>query len=125
MIYTILGIIGAFYFKELIDNILPNGLRKTLMTLSIGVILLNVFKVLLNAFNKWYEKLNHEEMEANAQLTSYMVESLNGIQTVKAYNSERKIKQETEFKFVKLLKKVFNLVWSITFNHHLKHLSNL
>lgn len=50
LIYTILGIIGAFYFKELIDNILPNSLSKTLMTLSIGVIILNVFKVLLNAF---------------------------------------------------------------------------
>ena len=50
LIYTILGILGAFYFKELLDNVLPNGLKKTLMTLSIGVILLNVFKVLLNAF---------------------------------------------------------------------------
>mgnify|MGYP000007793132 CR=1 FL=1 len=29
---------------------LPDGLQKTLTTLSIGVILLNVFKVLLNAF---------------------------------------------------------------------------
>lgn len=220
LIYTIFGIIGAFYFKELIDNILPNSLRKTLMTLSIGVILLNVFKVLLDAFrshlllylsqkldislllgyyrhvielpmnffgtrkvgeiisrfndagkvrdaisgatltimidtlmaliggfilysqnatlfgvalilvalycvivftfNKWYEKLNREEMEANAQLTSYMVESLNGIQTVKAYNSERKVRQETEFKFVKLLKKVFNLVWVSNFQTSLK-----
>ncbi|MDO5018780.1 MAG: peptidase domain-containing ABC transporter [Lagierella massiliensis] len=215
LVYTILGIIGAFYFKELIDNILPNSLRKTLTTLSIGVILLNIFKVLLNAFrahlllyfsqkldialllgyyrhvielpmnffgtrkvgeiisrfndagkvrdaisgatltimidtlmaivggfilysqsgtlfavamvlvilycvivftfNKWYEKLNREEMEANAQLTSYMVESLNGIQTVKAYNAERKVRQETEFKFVNLLKKVFNLAWVSNF----------
>ena len=50
LVYTILGILGAFYFKELIDNVLPDGLRKTLITLSIGVILLNVFKVILNAF---------------------------------------------------------------------------
>ena len=50
LVYTILGIVGAFYFKELIDSVLPDGLRKTLMTLSIGVILLNVFKVILNAF---------------------------------------------------------------------------
>jgi len=211
LIYTILGILGAFYFKELIDSVLPNGLRKTLMTLSIGVIILNVFKVLLNAFrshlllylsqkldiallfgyyrhvlelpmnffgtrkvgeiisrfndagkvrdaisgatltimidtlmavagaiilylqnakmfgialiivvlyviivisfNKWYEKLNRKQMEDNAQLTSYMVESLNGIQTIKAYNAERKAKNETEIKFVKLLKSVFNLSW--------------
>lgn len=50
LVYTILGIVGAFYFKELIDRVLPNGIRKTLMTLSIGVMLLNVFKVILNAF---------------------------------------------------------------------------
>ncbi len=211
LVYTILGILGAFYFKELIDSVLPDGLRKTLMTLSIGVILLNVFRVILSAFrshlllylsqkldialllgyyrhvlelpmsffgtrkvgeiisrfndagkvrdaisgatltimidsimavagaiilysqsvklfmitviivilyivivvafNKWYEKLNRKQMEDNAQLTSYMVESLNGIQTVKAYNAERKANRETEIRFVKLLKSVFNLSW--------------
>lgn len=220
LIYTFLGILGAFYFKELLDNVLPNSLYKTLMTLSIGMISLNIFKVLLNAFrthlllylsqkfdislllgyyrhvidlpmnffgtrkvgeiisrfndaskvrdaisgatltimidtlmaiagaiilynqnsklffiaiimivlyviivvlfNKWYEKLNRDQMEDNAQLTSYMVESLNGIQTVKAYNSERKVKQETETKFVKLLKSVFNLSWVSNFQTSLK-----
>ncbi|WP_024853744.1 cysteine peptidase family C39 domain-containing protein [Mediterraneibacter gnavus] len=29
LVYTILGIVGSFYFKELIDNTLPNGLKKT------------------------------------------------------------------------------------------------
>ena len=209
LVYTILGIVGAFYFKELIDSVLPDGLRKTLMTLSIGVILLNIFKVLLNAirshlllylsqkldialllgyyrhvielpmnffgtrkvgeiisrfndagkvrdaisgatltimidtimavagaiilymqnaklfgiiviivvlygiivvcFHKCYEKLNRRQMEDNAQLTSYMVESLNGIQTVKVYNAERKANRETEIKFIRLLCSVFDL----------------
>ena len=220
LIYTVLGILGAFYFKELLDNVLPNGLKKTLMTLSIGVILLNVFKVLLNAFrshlllylsqkldialllgyyrhvlelpmnffgtrkvgeiisrfndagkvrdaisgatltimidtvmalagaiilymqnskmfgitliivvlyiaivlgfNKWYERLNRKQMEDNAELTSYMVESLNGIQTIKAYNAERKADRETEIKFVRLLKSVFNLAWVSNFQGSLK-----
>ena len=200
---------GAFYFKELIDSVLPDALEKTLMTLSIGVILLNIVKVLLGAFrshlllylsqrldialllgyyrhvlelpmnffgtrrvgeiisrfqdagkvrdaisgavltmmidtlmaaagalilylqspslfgitliivvlymvivasfNKWYKDLNKKQMEDNAQLTSYMVESLNGIQTIKAYNAERKANRETEIKFVKLLRSIFNL----------------
>lgn len=211
LVYTILGIIGTFYFQELIDSVLPDGLIKTLTTLSVGVILLNIFKVILNAFrsqlllylsqkldialllgyyrhvlelpmnffgtrkvgeiisrfndagkvrdaisgatltimidtlmaiagavilyiqnpklfaialiiiifyfiivvafNKWYEKLNRIQMENNAQLTSYMVESLNGIQTVKAYNAERKTNLETEHRFVKLLKSIFTLSW--------------
>lgn len=209
ILYTILGIIGAFYFKELIDNILPNSLEKTLLTLSIGVILLNIFRVILSAFrthlllylsqkldislllgyyqhvidlpmnffgtrkvgeiisrfndagkvrdaisgatltimidtlmaivgglilfnqnaklflitlimlifytiivimfNKNYEKLNRKQMENNAQLTSYMIESLNGIETIKAFNSERHVKVESEFRFIRLLKSIFKL----------------
>lgn len=209
LVYTALGILGAFYFKALIDGILPNGLLKTLTTLSVGIILLNVFKLLLSAFrshlllylsqklditlllgyykhvlklpmnffgtrkigeiisrftdagkvrdaisgatltimidtlmavagaiilyvqneklfvialimvllyavivfgfNKWYRVLNERQMENNAQLTSYMVESLNGIQTVKAFNAEEKTSRETEIKFVKLLKSIFRL----------------
>ncbi len=211
LVYTVLGILGAFYYQALLDDILPDGLRQTLITLSIGVILLNIFKVLLNAFrshlllylsqkldialllgyyrhvlqlpmnffgtrkvgeivsrfndaskvrdaisgatltimidtlmaiagaiilytqnsmmfgiaviivalyavivttfNKQYKKLNERSMEDNAQLTSYLVESLNGIQTIKAYNAERRADRETEKRFVKLLKSIFNLSW--------------
>ncbi|MGN1198394.1 MAG: peptidase domain-containing ABC transporter [Acetatifactor sp.] len=220
LVYTILGIVGAFYFKELIDSILPNGLKKTLITLSIGVILLNVFKVIINAFrshlllylsqkldialllgyyrhviglpmnffgtrkvgeiisrfndagkvrdaissaaltimidsimavagaiilytqnaklfeitiiivalygiivacfHKWYEKLNNRQMEYNAQLTSYLVESLNGIQTIKAYNAERKANRDTEIRFVRLLRSIFDLAWVSNLQYSLK-----
>ncbi len=209
LLYTVLGILAAFYFQELVDSVLPDGLRRTMFTLSVGVILLNIFRVLLSAirshlllylsqkldialllgyyrhvlalpmsffgtrkvgeiisrftdaskvrdaisgatltimidtlmavaggiilymqnatmfgisflivvlygvivitFNKKYKKLNERQMEDNAQLTSYLVESLNGIQTVKAYNAERKANQETEKKFVKLLRSIFDL----------------
>ncbi|WOO34667.1 peptidase domain-containing ABC transporter [Anaerocolumna sp. AGMB13020] len=208
---TAIGILVSFYFKLLIDEVLPLGLLKTLHRLSLGVILLNFFKVILSAlrshmmmylsqkldialllgyyrhvlklpmnffdnrkvgeiisrfndaskvreaisgaaltimidtlmaitggiilflqnaqmfgvtavvvvlyffivwsFNKWYKKLNQTQMEDSAQLTSYMVESLNGIQTVKAYNAESKLDLETERRFTKLLKSVFKLSW--------------
>lgn len=209
LVYTALGILGAFYFKSLVDSILPDGLRKTLVTFSVGMLCLSLFKVVLNAlrnhlllylsqkldislllgyyrhvlklpmnffgtrrvgeiisrfsdagkvrdaisgatltimidtlmaiagaiilyaqnakmfsvatimvvlyvvivfsFNKVYESKNRKQMEANSELTAYMVESLNGIQTVKAYNAERKTDAETESKFVKLLRSVFEL----------------
>lgn len=209
LLYTFLGILAAFYFQELVDEVLPDGLRHSLFTLSIGVILLNIFRVLLSAFrshlllylsqkldislllgyyrhvltlpmnffgtrkvgeiisrftdaskvrdaisgatltimidtlmavagavilyiqnatmfgvsfimvvlygmiviafNKQYKRLNEKQMEDNAQLTSYLVESLNGIQTVKAYNAERRVNRETESKFVQLLRSVFSL----------------
>ena len=220
LLYTLLGILGAFYFKELLDSVLPDGLSKTLTTLSLGVILLNIFKILLGAFrshlllylsqkldvalllgyyrhvmelpmnffgtrkvgeiisrfndagkvrdaisgatltimidtlmaaagamilylqngklfaiallmvvfysltvwgfHRGYESLNRRQMEDNAQLTSYMVESLNGIQTVKAYNGEYRVSHETEIKFVKLLKSIFHLSWVSNLQSSLK-----
>lgn len=209
LVYTILGIAGAFYYKALMDDILPDGLIRSLTTLSVGVIFLNIFKVILDAirshlllylsqkldialllgyyrhilelpmnffgsrkvgeivsrfndasnvrdaisgatltimidtlmavggaivlymqnakmfgiavimvvlyaaivlgFRKSYDRWNRNQMEDNAQLTSYLVESLNGMQTVKAFNAERKANYETESRFVKLLKSVFRL----------------
>lgn len=220
LIYTVLGILGAFYFKALVDDILPDGLSRTLMTLSIGVILLNIFKVILDAiraqlllylsqkldiklllgyyrhvlelpmsffgsrkvgeivsrfndaskvrdaisgatltimidtimavagaailymqnvkmfgiavimvvlysiivigFHKSFEKWNRQQMEDNAQLTSYLVESLNGMQTVKAFNAERKANRETESRFVKLLKSIFSLSFISNIQNALK-----
>jgi len=220
LLYTILGIISAFYFKALIDDVLPYSLTKTLTILSVGVIALNIFKVLLNAFrshlllylsqkldialllsyyrhvlelpmnffgtrkvgeivsrfndaskvrdaisgaaltimidtlmalagaiilymqnsqmfaiaiimvllysvivlsfNKWYEELNRKQMEDGAQLTSYLVESLNGIQTIKTYNAEGKANRKTEVRFIKLLKSIFNLSWVSNLQSSLK-----
>lgn len=50
IIYTILGILGSFYFKFLMDSVIPDGLIKTLNMLSIGVVMLSIFQVMLNAF---------------------------------------------------------------------------
>lgn len=204
--YTVLGILGAFYFKFLVDDILRYNLKKTLHIITAGIIILNVFKILLNAFrthlllclsqkidiplilgyyqhvvdlpmnffgtrnvgeiisrfmdaskireaisgatltimidtlmamaggiilyvqntflfgiavlmlliygvlvwvfNKPIKEINQKEMENNAKLTSYLVESLNGIETVKAFNGEREVKLETEKRFVKLLRNI-------------------
>lgn len=211
LIYTILGILGSFYFKFLMDDIIPYNLKTTLLVVSIGIVILNVFKVILNAFrsqlllylsqkldislilgyyrhvlelpmnffgtrkvgeiisrfmdaskvrdaisgatlsimidtlmavaggiilymqngrlfaitflivllyaaivfsfNKSIRNINRQQMENNAQLTSYMVESLNGIETVKTFNAEYKVSTETEKKFVKLLRSVFKGGW--------------
>ncbi|WP_310550720.1 peptidase domain-containing ABC transporter [Paenibacillus glufosinatiresistens] len=209
MLFTVLGILSAFYFQLLIDEILPYSLSRTLHIVSIGVIVLFIFKVLLNAFrshilltlsqnldislilgyyhhvlklpmnffgtrktgeiisrlmdaskvrdaistatltvmidtimvvaggvilyvqspllfgitvlmiplylllvwgfHKPFDRLNREQMEKNSQLTSYIVESIEGIETVKAYRAEAQAGFETEQKFVGFLKSVFRL----------------
>lgn len=205
--FNLFGLLGAFYFKFLIDDIVTNQLFQTLHVVSIGIIILYIFKVLLSyfrthlilylsrridiklmlgyyrhvvelplnffetrkvgevisrfmdagkirdalstitvtlmidtlmvvmgaillyvhnsilfgitlflvplyiciiiLFHKPYQKINREEMESNANLTSYLVESLNGITTVKSYNAEKEVFFQTEKRFVKLLKYVF------------------
>ncbi|SUY94547.1 ABC transporter CbaT [Clostridium sporogenes] len=207
IILTILGIIGAFYFKVILDDIIPNNLNKSLHMISIGIIVLTLFRVLLDAFrtqlliylgqnmdiplmlgyyehvinlpmnffgtrevgeiisrfndaskirdaisgatltmmidslmviiggiflytsnsllfgitivpvvlyiiivwvfNKPLEEVNRSVMEDNAKLTSYLVESLNGVETIKAFNAEGEVNLETEKRFISLIKSVF------------------
>lgn len=207
VLVTIFGILGSFYFKFLLDDIVPNNLRESLTVFSIGFILLAIFKVITEAFRTqllihlgqrldiplmlgyydhvinlpmnffgtrevgeiisrfndaskirqaisgvaltmmidvfmvliggfilYYqspllfgitivplilygiivftfksniEKVNRETMEGNAKLTSYLVESLNGIETIKAFNAEREVNLETEKRFIKFIKAIF------------------
>jgi len=225
LILTLLGILGAFYMKFLLDDILPYGLMKSLHILSIGIIGLYIFQIILSgfrshlllylsqkldialllgyyehvlklpmnffgtrkvgeiisrfqdaghvrdaisgatltimidtlmvivgggilymqngllfgvafisvilygiivfSFNKALKKGNQKQMEDNSQLTSYLVESLNGIQTVKAFNAERKVNLETEGRFIKLLRSVFKLTLTTNIQAVLKGLVEL
>ncbi len=45
ILFTLLGIMGEFYFKFLIDNVLAGGLKKSLNIISIGMVILMIFKV--------------------------------------------------------------------------------
>lgn len=74
----------------------------------IAVLLLLLYAVVVFSYNKPIRKINEQIMEENAQVTSYLVESLNGIETVKSFNSERKTQYETEKKFIKFLKSIFH-----------------
>lgn len=78
---------------------------------GISFLVVLLYAIIVLVFNKKYKSLNQQSMEDNAQLTSYLVESLNGIQTIKAYNAERKANLETELRFVKLLRSIFHLSW--------------
>lgn len=96
MIDTLMAIFGAFILYS-----------QNAMLFGITVILAIFYGVIVFAFNKPLKKVNEKIMEDNAQLTSYMVESLNGIETLKAFNYEEKIVIKSEQKFIRLLKSVF------------------
>lgn len=214
IIITVLGIAGSFYYKFLIDDILPNNLGDNLNSVSIAMLTLLICKVITEFFRKmlfiymaqnidvplmlgYYnhviklpmnffgtrkvgeiisrfndgdkirsaissvtltlmidvlmaiaggiilylqnvklfftcfvpivlylslvfgfknklKKVNREVMEDNAQLSSYLVESLEGIETVKAFNGENLVKIKTENKFLKFMKSCFK--HGVTYN---------
>jgi len=74
----------------------------------VAVILLALYAAVVFSYNKPIRKINEKLMEENAQVTSYLVESLNGIETVKAFNCEKKTEYKTENLFIKFLKSAFH-----------------
>ena len=58
------------------------------------------------AYRKPIKNINHEILEQDAQVESYLKESIDGIETVKAYQIENKVEEKTETLFVKLINKV-------------------
>ncbi|MEX2784491.1 peptide cleavage/export ABC transporter [Streptococcus sp. H49] len=57
---------------------------------------LPVYLLTILFFSKWFEKASEKEMQASAVLNSDVIESLNGIETVKSYQSEDYIGSKIE-----------------------------
>ena len=73
----------------------------------ITVASLPFYLVAILAFVKSYEKANQDEMKAGASLNSSIIESLKGIETIKAYNGEEKVYNRVDQEFIQLMKKAF------------------
>ena len=75
----------------------------------ITLLTIPIYVSLAYAFSKPYNRYNEEQMESNAKLNSYLVESISGIQTIRAYQAEDEIFVKAESYFIKLMKKIFKL----------------
>jgi ATP-binding cassette subfamily B protein len=73
----------------------------------IALVMVLLYAAVVFGFNRVLREANRQEMEDNAILTSYLVESLNRIGIVKVFNVEEDVNFKAENKFVKLLKDVF------------------
>ena len=63
---------------------------------------------LVFGFKNKLKKVNRVVMEDNSELSSFLIESLEGIETVKAFNGENLVKIKTENNFLKFMKSCFN-----------------
>lgn len=96
MIDTIMAIVGGIVLY-----------KQNSLLFGISVILLLLYGIIVFCYNKPIKKINKKQMEDNSQVTSYLVESLNGIETVKSFNAEDKAQYKTEKLFIKFLKSIF------------------
>lgn len=77
----------------------------TMFFIMLGV--LPIYTIIILSFVKLYEKANHKEMESNALLNSYVIETLNGIETVKAMNSETMVSKKMDKMFMNYIESAF------------------
>lgn len=71
----------------------------------ITAIILIIYAVLMLVFKSPIKFVNHELMEEEAQITSYLKESIDGIETIKSHNYENRAKQQTKRKYDKFANK--------------------
>lgn len=75
----------------------------------ITLLVVPVYIALAYFFQKPYNKYNEEQMEENAKLNSYLVESISGISTIRSYQAEDEVFIKVETYFMRLMKKIFKL----------------
>ena len=86
---------------------------------------LPIYAVIIFAFMKPFEKMNRDTMEANATLSSSVIEDINGIETIKSLASEKTRYQKIDREFVDYLKKSFTYSRAESQQKALKKLAQL
>lgn len=68
-----------------------------------------IYTVIIFAFIKPFEKMNHDVMQSNSMVNSAIIEDINGIETIKSLTSEESCYQKIDSEFVDYLNKTFKL----------------
>ncbi|WP_431770109.1 peptide cleavage/export ABC transporter [Streptococcus gallolyticus] len=75
----------------------------------ITLIALPIYAIIILAFMKPFERMNHDVMQANSMVSSAIIEDINGIETIKSLTSEEVRYQNIDREFVDYLDKSFTL----------------
>lgn len=109
--------------KSTISSVALSGLMDILMIVILGPILFSISKdlffisvitvvlvsIIVFLFSKIYRKYYAKVMSEGAEISSFLYESINGILTIKALNSEEKTFENYEQKKMKLVKTTWSL----------------
>lgn len=85
------------------------------------LVALPIYTVIIFAFLKPFEKMNHDVMQSNAIVSSAIIEDINGIETIKSLTSEELRYQKIDSEFVDYLDKSFKLSIYENVQTSLKH----
>ncbi|MGN1407656.1 peptide cleavage/export ABC transporter [Lactobacillus sp.] len=66
-----------------------------------------LFMITIASFSKRFDRLNNEQMESNSKVSSTIIESIEGIETIKAFNGEQKYLKMLRHKYLHYLQKNF------------------
>ena len=91
----------------------------------ISLLVLPIYAVIIFAFMKPFENMNRNTMEANATLSSSVIEDINGIETIKSLASEKICYQKIDREFVDYLKRSFTYSRAESQQKALKKLAQL
>ena len=81
-------------------------INKTLFT--IGILILVFYFIIIILFRGVFESYIKKIQRQKSEVTAYMIESINGFETIKGSHIEESIMNKFEKKYVKYLKKLFN-----------------
>lgn len=70
---------------------------------SITFVTMVIYGIIVVAFRKPIKNISQVSMENDAQITSYLKESIDGIETIKAYSNEKNVFSKTKDLYTKIL----------------------
>ncbi|MDD6395651.1 MAG: peptidase domain-containing ABC transporter [Firmicutes bacterium] len=73
----------------------------------ISLIMIVIYGIIVVSYRNVIKQANRDVMENNARLQSYLKESIDGIETIKANCAEKLVKGKTKSKFLSLINAVF------------------
>ncbi|MFJ3332354.1 MULTISPECIES: peptidase domain-containing ABC transporter [Enterococcus] len=92
---------------------------------GIALVSIPFYTIIITFFLKKYDSYNHKEMEENALLNSFIIESFNGIETIKSLQGEKAASKKVDNLFLSYINASFKTVQLDTTQMFFKQLVQL
>lgn len=98
---------------------------QSMILFFISLLVIPIYTIIIFSFMKTFDSMNQETMEANAVVSSSIIEDINGIETIKSLNSEKQRYEKIDGEFIDYLKKSFSYNCAESRQKSMKKISQL